>query len=134
MDKFDLLPQELKELVVDYFYEYLRTKANIYLDLGPEKYRSDDFLNMPLKEWDSKTYDCIEAGSRQINNYGGLTPETAFTNLGIDGFYKLMAMFHYRILKQSMKRTGNGEIIDKMIVQHSITGKEVILFNLVKHK
>ena len=54
-------------------FVYLREKALIYVQKGPEEYRRLDCFQFPRLEWDYEQLDSLERGCQQIVDWKGLT-------------------------------------------------------------
>ena len=124
----DDLSDELLDLVVNNNYEYIRTKAESYLNKGPGEYRKGDFYNMPPEDISNEDLDQIKKGCEQILEYRGMTSGTAFEGLTVGGFYQLMNLFHFNGVEQKAHWEENI-IIDEILFRHVVTGDEAILFN-----
>jgi hypothetical protein len=73
----------------------------------------------------------IEQGMRQIMESKGLTSDTPFTGLDIDGFYMLAEMLDLKAEMQEASFYGNDQFLDAMHMVDSVTGERIILYNLV---
>jgi hypothetical protein len=111
-------------------FAYLRFKAFCYLTLGPTEYRRQDALSRPPADWNRKTLAAVRRGCEQIVAWRGTTAETALEGLGVQGFYALIALFHFQVLQQSAS-FGEGLAMDRMVLEHEVTGAHTILFNQV---
>lgn len=112
-------------------YGYIRTKACLYLQRGPEYYRQQDYFSMPSEDWSDTDIQIINHGCRQIQNWMGGSPDRPLTGLGIHGFYNLMYLFHYERKEQALV-DGNPEVmLDRIEFTHSVNGDSIILYNAV---
>lgn len=111
---------------------YIRNKAFRYLAHGADKYRQQDALRLPPAEWPSDKLESLKRGCVQLVQWWGCSPELPLENIGIRGFYALMHMFHFKLMKQSIFSSGNGTITDKMEMVHIVTGEDVTLYNRVQ--
>mgnify|MGYP007066235982 FL=1 len=123
-----------EQLIVDNFYEYIRVKAKRYLKAGYKKYRHYDAFNQPRIRMTKKADELLKTGCKQVVGYRGMTIETAFDGLGIPGFYRLMELFHYKVVKQRIADIGNGIILDEMHLEHMVTRQKMKLYNRVNRK
>ena len=122
-----------EQLIAENFYEYMRTKAQKYIDVGFAEYRKLDAFNQPGEQMTKEVLVTYVRGCKQVIEYKGLTPETAFEGLGIPGFYKLMELFHYKVVKQRIAKMNHGAgILDEMHMKHRVTGQKMKLYNMVK--
>lgn len=127
------VPEALKKLIIENSYEYIRYKATRYLTVGPVKYRRGDALGMPEESLSATEMALIEEGCRQVTEYKGLTKDNPFELLGVEGFYELMILFHFTLDNRVTTRGGPDIFLDKMHMVHMVTGKKMILYNLVKY-
>ena len=112
-------------------YGYIRTKACLYLEQGPEYYRQQDYFSMPSEDWSDADIQIINCGCRQILNWMGGSPDRPLTGLGIHGFYNLMYLFHYERKGQALV-DGNPEVmLDQIEFTHAVNGDSIILYNAV---
>lgn len=112
-------------------YGYIRTKACLYLQRGPDYYRQQDYFSMPSEDWSDTDIQIINHGCRQILNWMGGSPDRPLTGLGIHGFYNLMYLFHYERKEQALV-DGNPEVmLDRIEFTHSVNGDSIILYNAV---
>lgn len=130
MNEIKLSP-ELEKLAVSNFYEYIRTKAALFLEIGYKEYRRRDGLGMPDYRITKRRLDLLQKGCRQIAGYKGMTADTALENIGIPGFYRLMKLFHYEVTKQVTSGRSEEYFLDEMRLKHFITGQRMILYNKV---
>jgi len=121
-----------EQLIAENFYEYIRTKAKKFIDVKFIKYREKDAFNKPDGNMTKEMLIQYIMGCKQVIEYKGMTPETAFEGLGIPGFYRLMELFHYEVVKQQIARIEPGiGILDEMHMEHVVTGQKMKLYNLV---
>ena len=131
MDRNEL-PKEIRKIAADSGYEYIRTKAIRFLEVGADKYREKDALKRPSVTLSKKELELLMSGCRQVAEYKGLTEETAFEEFGVAGFYRLIELFHYTVIGQEVSRKGRQWLLDKMQVEHIMTGQKMVLYNKVK--
>jgi hypothetical protein len=116
-------------------YIYIRTKAKRYLEVGPAAYREGDALHMPPASMDEDILKKVESGMRQIIEWRGITPQTAFTGINIDGFYAMMSVLHFKLSSQATVACDKPNcILDEMTMQHAVTGEQIVLYNEVVHE
>ena len=70
-------------------------------------------------------------GFRQLIEGKGYSMECPLENIGIDGFYYLMDIFHYVVVSQGVVISESDYCLDEMIIQDVVTEERVILYNLV---
>jgi len=114
------------------YFGYIHFKAYKYLKIGPNAYSAQDALGMPPTGAPPPLLALVEQGCRQIVDWRGISPERPLQGLGIKGFYRLIEVFHFKVIGQSATFLANGSVMDKMTIKHSVTGEEITLFNLVK--
>lgn len=114
------------------YYLYIRAKAEKYLAIGPDAYRGDDFFHMPPASWEADLLAKVDAGFRQILSWRGITHEKPLVDLGIDGFYAMMAVVHFQVVWQSaMPLSDRSGFLDCMHMRHRVHAAEITLYNLV---
>lgn len=113
-------------------FVYIHYKAYSYLARGPVVYRAQDALGMPPEDTSPAILAVIEHGCMQILKWKGIEPVNPLESIGINGFYRLMDLFHFKVIAQSAVSGKNGTLLDKMKVQHSITGEILTLYNQLK--
>jgi hypothetical protein len=128
-------PEYLAEAEENEFV-YLFTKSFLYLRMGPEAYRRQDFFNRPAEDTDPSDLERIEAGCRQILGGVGFTKDRPLTGLGISGFYSLLNMFHFKLHRQSIagRLEGRQGMLDRMEMYHVMDGRTCVLFNAVEYE
>ena len=109
---------------------YMVAKANIYLKLGADLYRKKDAFGQPDSASDQRLLDTITLGMQQLVAGRGFLPELPLEDVGIEGFYKLMATLHFFVIGQKASREGIG-FLDHMEVAHMVDGRNAVLFNRV---
>lgn len=112
-------------------YAYLQDKAERYLEIGPERYRADDYFHMPRADASAELLDLIESGMEQICLGKGLSVDDPFTGLGVRGFYALLGTLHFKPQRQSLVRSNNEFMVDEMVMRHVITEQTFVLYNRV---
>ena len=125
---FEELTPELQELAIDNNYEYIKTKAKNYIEIGADRYRKGDAFQMPLCNWTEEDLVQIESGCKQLLDYKGLTIEDSFKGLTIVGFYNLMLLFHFNNVKRKTHYK-NKPFIDEIVFKHSVSDVKIRLFN-----
>ncbi len=125
-------PQRPRGLQVPEGFGYIHYKAYLYLKFGPEGYRERDALQMPPVAWPLATLHAVEHGCRQLSYWRGLSADTPLEGIGIDGFYRLVGMFHFRVEQQSLLDTDDdGFFTDEMSIRHIVNGNVITLYNRV---
>jgi hypothetical protein len=112
-------------------FEYIRFKAFRYLAVGPVKYRRGDFFHQPPAECSPERLESVRRGCQQIIEWRGITPALPLEGIGIDGFYALLRVFHFRLKEQSAFDDLDDTILDKMEMHHVVTSEEITLYNRV---
>lgn len=125
-------PEPPPELEIPESFGYIHFKSFSYLARGPEDYRQQDALDMPLESWSPAVLSLVAAGCRQILEWRGMEPAKPLTGIGIEGFCRLCDLFHFKVTVQKAQVLGNGLILDAMQIQHVMTGEELTLYNLVQ--
>ena len=112
-------------------FHYILVKAQLYLKIGPSIYRKGDYFNMPSSDWDSEILEKIKSGFEQIVRCRGYKQDISLEGVGVDGFYPMIATLHFELVMQRAVIRGDDFITDEMHIQHSKTGEEITLYNLV---
>ena len=112
-------------------YGYIHYKAYSYLKKGPAVYRRQDAFGMPSENTPLSILSVIEQGCRQIQEWKGITPESPLKGLGINGFYRLIELFHFKVVGQSASFGDDGTVMDKMTIKHAVSDWELTLYNMV---
>ena len=137
-DKMDKITDNLCENHLNLFFEakfpYVMSKANSYLEEGPEKYRLNDAFGLPTNNSTNEDLTFIKIGCEQIMDGKGFLLERPFTNLGVGGFYALFNMFHFKSVKRKTQRLGIGKMIDEITFEHFVDGSQVTYFNFIERK
>jgi hypothetical protein len=97
-------------------FGYIHFKAYRYLRIGPDAYRAQDSLGMPPKGAPPHLIALIEHGCRQIVDWRGILPERPLQGLGVNGFYRMIEVFHFTLARQSAKYRDDGSVMDKMTI------------------
>ncbi|MCY3019307.1 MAG: hypothetical protein NTW87_09820 [Planctomycetota bacterium] len=112
-------------------FAYLLAKAENYLEVGSDAYRAGDAFKMPSAEWPQPLLEAVGRGMEQICRFRGLSRDEPFENLGVDGFYALLATLHFKCGKQMLVGERGADFLDAMYMQHRMTGQQIVLYNLV---
>lgn len=112
-------------------FVYLLSKAKVYLEKGPDRYRADDFFAMPPKDWPEELLSVVQNGMEQICNFRGYSLNDPFTGLGIGGFYALLATLHFEREIQFLREMSDATIMDEMHMTHRVIGNRIVLYNVV---
>jgi hypothetical protein len=112
-------------------FAYARTKALRYLEVGPELYRKDDFFDKPSEDWGPDTLKIVKSGCQQMAECNGYTADRPLVGLGVEGVYRLIELFHFRRTRVNSS-FDNDYALDKMTLEHTVTGNELILYNRIK--
>ena len=121
-----------KGLKVPEGFGYVHYKAYLYLKVGPDGYRKRDALQMPPEDWSCATLQAIEHGCRQPSTWRGISADIPLEGIGIDGFYRLVNLFHFRVVHQLLLDTDDdGFFTDEMSITHIVNGNVLTLYNRV---
>jgi hypothetical protein len=115
-------------------FGYVHCKAFVYLTVGPAKYRRMDYFHLPPEEWSPELLEIVERGCEQIVQWRGLTPDSPFENIGIEGFYALLQVFHFELAQQSAFDGRDGTILDRMEMIHVVSSEGLTLYNRVRQE
>jgi hypothetical protein len=119
-------------------FPYIFTKAELYLKIGPDKYRKEDFFQQPPLNLDTVDMESIRYGCEQIIEGRGFNYTTPLQGLGVSGFYRLMELFHFqfesRKTKYSFKYEEEKGALDIMTFAHQVDDGKVTLFHFYPMK
>jgi hypothetical protein len=140
LTRFELLYESLSEeakLKVDSEdsrFPYIFFKALNFIEVGPLKYRTEDFFNQPITN-DTSELALIQHGVEQLILGKGLCKENPFTKLDVLGFSLLMGLFHFESIKRSTTYrfylNEQKGILDEITFQHLVEGSQITLFNFI---
>ena len=129
---FDQLSETLQLYALDQQLPYIATKAARYLEVGPEEYRNTDAFGQPATT-DAEDLAAIQRGCAQLIECRGLHAEAPLTDLGVGGFYALMALFHF---KMKGRTTAHGHVhdgqkgaLDTITFEHTVSGMTATFLN-----
>ena len=125
-------PEPPADVVVSDVFWYLHFKAFAFLSAGPDEYRSHDALHQPPENLSATGLHAIGRGCEQILQFRGLSPDRPLEDIGVDGFYALLRLFHFSVDQQAALGTAAiSTVLDQMKMRHTVDGREVTLYNLV---
>ena len=134
---FDQLPETLQLHALDQQLPYIATKAARYLEVGPEEYRNSDAFGQPATT-DVNELAAIQRGCEQLIECKGLHAEAPLTDLGVGGFYALLALFHF---KMKDRTTAHGHVhdgqkgaLDTVTFEHAVSGMTATFLNFCPSK
>ena len=114
-------------------YAYIEYKAIRFREVGYEAYTNDDAFKEPGVKLPAEVILMLKSGCEQIRDKKGLEMDQPFEGLGIEGFYRLMRMFHFIPIQQQTSLIAEDFIIDRITFQHRVSGdkQRIVLFNKV---
>ena len=128
----DAMSEEHQLQALDNQFPYLFTKAELFLKVGPEVYRKEDFFGQP-KTTDSEELEMIKNGCIQLCHGKGLSAENPFTDLDVSGFNILMRLFHFesesRKTRHGITINGQRGALDGITFKHVIDNRIATYFN-----
>ena len=128
----DAMSEEHQLQALDNQFPYLFTKAELFLKVGPEIYRKEDFFGQP-KTTDSEELEMIKNGCIQLCHGKGLSAENPFTDLDVSGFNNLMRLFHFesesRKTRHGITINGQRGALDCITFKHAMDGRTATYFN-----
>lgn len=129
---FDQLSEALQLHALDQQLPYIATKAARYLEVGSEEYRNSDAFGQPATT-DVDELAAIQSGCEQLIECKGLHAEAPLTDLGVGGFYALLALFHF---KMKDRTTAHGHVhdgqkgaLDTVTFEHAVSGMTANFLN-----
>jgi len=133
---YDCLSEEAKLKVdsPDSKFPYIFFKALNYIEVGPIKYKTEDFFHQPITN-DISELALIQHGVEQLILGKGLCKDNPFTKLDVLGFSLLMGIFHFESIKRSTTYrfylNEQKGILDEITFQHVVDGTQITLFNFI---
>jgi hypothetical protein len=109
---------------------YLRYKAFVYQELGPELYRSSDAFGFPAPSATDRQLAMFDLGSRQLLQGLGVSPESPLEHLQILDLRDLLGLFHFRCDFDAAGPAANGTAV-KLRALHAVHGTELDVFAVV---
>jgi len=130
------MPPEYRQTAEENGYVYIYTKAYLYLQMGPDVYRKQDPFKLPAVDSDPEDLAAIESGCRQILDGDGFSAERPLKRIGISGFYRLLELFHFSMVRQSIggKASSGKGFVDKMLMRHVMDERLINLYNEVQYE
>lgn len=124
---------ELNDIPEEILFEvmYLHGKAECYLKVGPEAWRTEGLFNQPPADCSSEMLATIQRGMEQICLFQGFSRDNAFDGLGVDGFYTLLSILGFGFERQFSCKLNKDELLDEMHMKHLVTGQSIVLYNKV---
>lgn len=137
IEKLDQLFSEMSEAEQAYCTQnqlpYIFTKAELFLKIGADKYRKEDFFHEPSERADADDLEAIRLGCEQIMQGRGFAAEKPLQNIGVSGFYRLMELFHFDYESRETKYAFHvGEqrgALDIITFTHRMDDRKATLFN-----
>ena len=120
-------------VIVPEVFSYLHFKAFAFLTAGPDEYRLNDAFHLPPQNLPAARLDAIKRGCEQIVQWRGVSAERPLEDIGVDGFYALLRLFHFGTVAQKALATDlpDGIVMDEMQMKHIVDGREITLYNKV---
>ena len=129
---FEALSEALQLHALDQQLPYIATKAARYLEVGPDEYRNTDAFGQPATT-EADELAAIRRGCEQLIACKGLQAEAPLTDVGVGGFYALMALFHF---KMKDRTTAHGHVhdgqkgeLDTITFEHAVSGMTATVIN-----
>jgi hypothetical protein len=127
---------QMNELANQNRFDYIFSKAYLYLKMGPEIYRRKDAFQMPNIEWDKEYYPELQYGCEQLLIAKGLLKDNPIENIDTLSFKYLFSMFHYdciNIKSHVLEVDNKVSFIDEVLFQHYIDESLITYFQWVKY-
>lgn len=126
-------PAPPDDVVVPDVFWYIHFKAFAFLRAGPEEYRKHDALHRPPTGLPATRMDAIRRGCEQIMEFRGFSHERPLDDIGVDGFYALIRLFHFESHQHTTLGSDiPGVVVDEMQAAHVVDGRGLTLYNRVK--
>ena len=129
------MSDQMEKIALDNRFPYIYAKVDLYLKIGTDKYRKQDFFNQPDISLNKDELLLIEVGCTQILEGKGVVKEEPFIGLGISGFRILFNLFHFDTIRHKSKSVtiqGKKGMLDEMHLEHVIDKQEIIYYNWVQ--
>ncbi len=111
-------------------FGYLHFKAFAFLAVGLDDYRLNDALHFPPEALPASRLDAIQRGCKQIVQFRGASVERPLEDIGVDGFYALLRLFHFEHMGHKTLATElPGVVLDEMQMKHLVDSREITLYN-----
>lgn len=128
----DSMSLELQMIALENQFPYIFSKAKLFIDKGVLQFRELDFFGQPATE-DPEMITLIELGCNQILNGNGFSFETPLMDIGVNGFYDLMEMFHFecesRKSKYGITFQEKKGVVDCITFIHVVDARKATLYN-----
>jgi hypothetical protein len=112
---------------------YMRAKIELYLRLGPARYRRADAFRMPPAGTSKEVLAAMRAGYEQLLAGRGLERGVPLEKVGVHALNLMMSTLHFDFAEQSAQQVG-GAMLDKMVFEHRVDASmRVTVFNLVEY-
>ncbi len=124
-------------------WAYIRSKAEAYLKSGPKRYRKADALEMPLEEWDAKTFQEIEHCFELFMQNHGWREQFPLKNVSLRGVVRAMETLHFDLMRRRTRKhdrmydrlydraeNDSMAVMDTLLMEHLVTGESITLYNL----
>lgn len=115
-------------------FEYIYSKAYLYIKMGPEIYRNEDFFKMPDISWAPEYYPELKSGCEQILQGRGFLAENPIKNLDSLAFFYLFKLFHYDYEEKNssfIEKDGVEYFLDRITFRHFVEDKSITYYNLI---
>ena len=112
----------------------LQSKARHFLEVGPDEYFRTAYFRIQHEALSPEEKEALRTGCQQILENHGLTPDDPLKDVGIDGFWTLMTLFHFEIIGQAIVNSNREYFLDEMIIKdmYERYGK-IALYNRVRN-
>ena len=129
---FEALSEALQLHALDQQLPYIATKAARYLEVGPDEYRNTDAFGQPATT-EADALAAIQRGCAQLIACKGLQAKAPLTDVGVGGFYALMALFHFKMQDRTTHHghvhDGQKGALDTITFEHAVSGMTATLIN-----
>jgi len=133
-----LMNRDHQEYCILNQFPYIFTKAELYIKIGPDNYRKEDFFQQPPLKLDTTDMESIRYGCEQIIEGRGFDHKTPLYGLGVSGFYRLMELFHFQFESRKTKYSFIYEeekgALDIMTFTHQMDDRKATLFHFCPMK
>ena len=108
---------------------HMRAAARRYL-LEPGTFRKQATLYLTYADRTPERQAQVQSGFRQIIAWRGFHPDAPFRDLGVGGFYALLWLLHFQVVKQTAQPVDPNCFLDIVDVLHEELDLALTLYNV----
>ncbi len=112
---------------------YIRSKASMFVRIGPDAYRRQDFFSLPDITLTSAELAGVIAGMQQIAEGRGCCPDRPITGLGVSVLHALFRTLHFCFGESTCTKLEQKVIADRITWKHVVTGAEIVVHAVISY-